>query len=263
MSIVLHRPDVLPRLGWAHATAFDRDLLNAVRRVEFPQEPVANKPRTGGLWCSPLVCRLDTVMGSVWTVAKERYATDWSLWEITPDPDARVLRVDSLQDLFAAIEVWGDRRTPVFPDGARLLFRRRAGGPLSLDWAALAGDVDVFWLTERGCAETGDLNFEAPRLWGWDVPTALLLTDRFQVGGAALPVLSVSQRHELVAGAVRSIMTQVCAHDPVLRMDAQMAETLRDMLTDVLASHGYDEAFLEGYLARMLSYAAAVSEDPQ
>ena len=157
----------LPAIGYAHGTGHDPALSG-------PQHfrPVGNatagatKP-LGGLWCSP--SHDDGTSG--WT----RFAGDEDLVRerlvvqpVTADPDARIYRIDSHEDLQVFTDAYL-RPSPESPGSDKV----------TVDWPAAADDWDAVHLTKQGRAAThrsGRYN-----LFGWDVETVLFLRPAYRI----------------------------------------------------------------------------------
>lgn len=124
-------------------------------------EPVGNQCWTkphGGLWISPH--REDGTTEWEKHLDRSHYAKPRSVrQQITLDATAKVLRIDSLADLRTALDAY-----PAIDSGGRPV----------LDYEALARDFDAMWVTRRGLNETDGRNGAQPRLYPWDLESAVV-----------------------------------------------------------------------------------------
>lgn len=174
--------DVLPRLGWLSHEQLDPARFEPVQQNPHPSE-LYNKPLNGGLWCAPLVVTAEgEVLGtSFTTVAAEVFGEDRPLTEVIAAPDSRVVVVDSRADARAVTDRWPDRGA-TFEHTVRPL-RRHNPPPSLIDWVAMSGEADVFYLTRRGNHRLRLVpEFDQPRFYGWDAATVLFLNPTFTAG---------------------------------------------------------------------------------
>ena len=127
-------------------------------------EPVINdwvKPH-GGLWTSTYTpdekyCS-DWI---VWCVREEMY--EWvsdSCYILYPNPDAKILTIDSKEDLKRVIDQYH-----IVKNGKKYL-----------DYERISKDFDAIHLTERGQWDTRLLE---PNLYGWDCESTLWFRNKF------------------------------------------------------------------------------------
>jgi len=114
----------------------------------------------GGMWTSTLHYRDDTATSAYvdWCAASGHGLCDGqTLYRLEPDPDCRVLEIDTVLDLRAIVDEYeradlGDARsyTTTFAP---------------VDFEAIAADFDAIRLTANGQRVT---RFSRPGLYGWD-----------------------------------------------------------------------------------------------
>ena len=164
----------LPEIGWS-----GRNLSYERFRPPTPTSTADTytKPRTGGLWCSP-VRRIG--------LGKYTAGTWWSGYaaytEVHPAVNAVVALVDNRQDLLDLIAAFPDRR-PV-PDIERTILGNKSGQ--RVDWPRAAKHIDAVYVTHNGLQASKNRIGEE-HLWGWDVPTVLFLTPAFVPGRVRQP----------------------------------------------------------------------------
>lgn len=153
----------LPPLGWQHTEPLNLDHIQPVTlRPMFPIKP------HGGLWTSPM--RDGKADWTRWCEGERFGAFDAPVTAVIPDRDARVFVIDRHADLLALEAAYPDPQ-PEIPAGIKMW--------PSIDWAAVARDIDAVWLTEAGQWAT---RFSQPGLYGWDCETVFWLNPRLRVG---------------------------------------------------------------------------------
>ena len=180
-----HGPDRLPAIAYAYpaGTALpDPATFRPVLRQ--PPERDLNRPQ-GGLWSSPITARHPNgapaaTAWTVWCNAPERTVRPF-LHEskapydtgvaINPQPEARVYRIDTQDDLNRLVEAY-----PV-PDWT-------FGRPIAPNWEALtAAGTDAVFVSAEGLAANEDRHpLTEPSLYGWDCPSVLWLSPAYQLG---------------------------------------------------------------------------------
>jgi hypothetical protein len=170
----------LPELAWL---GYEKLSRKKWRPVELAPEEFlyVNKPYFSGLWASPLKRSASgRVLGCAWSLREHDDDEPVEITLVHPFRSARVLQVDTAEDLLAAIKRWPDRRLTVSQRDCWLA-RPGRSDYCAIDWVTLARDYDIFWLTPEGVNKAGDPGLPV-NLWGWDVPTALFLQPVFKVG---------------------------------------------------------------------------------
>ena len=105
-----------------------------------------------------------------WCTAEE-FGHYTGLIEVYPDPDARVVRIDTLADLHAVVAAY-----PTEPACHSAL--------VYPDWVAMAADWDGVFLTEAGQWRTRLPRGGGPDLYGWDCESVLWLQPTYRCGEA-------------------------------------------------------------------------------
>jgi hypothetical protein len=107
----------------------------------------------GGLWTSTF--HSNTSEWVEWCESQDFWTTDVRTgWLLTPNPDVRVLKIDSVDDLIKCVERYGIENEDL-------------GGFLTLlDFEKMSQDYDGMWLTSKGQWQT---RFSRPSLYSWDV----------------------------------------------------------------------------------------------
>lgn len=116
------------------------------------------KPR-GGFWTSSY---LGIESGSNWIEFCRSDMPSWiekDWWVVTPEPTARLLQIETLNDLKAIMSVYKSAHDSLF-------------GDMWPDWFAISQDYDGVHLTEEGQWET---RLSVPNLYGWDCESTLWL----------------------------------------------------------------------------------------
>ncbi len=184
----LNSIDVLPRLafisrkerGEADLIKFDKIKNDRIIKMVEDEENdmsklsmlrgtiISNKPISGGLWTSPITddgrCEwLDH------QACNGDFDTDY-MYEVIPDPDCRVLVIDSLDDY--------------------LDFEKK----YYFDFKKVKKDFDVMYVTSKGIRESVYPTMNTYRLgskrepyfyiglYGWDIESALFLRKKFKFG---------------------------------------------------------------------------------
>jgi hypothetical protein len=170
----------LPPLAYAHGDNHDPALTHPdhFRPVVNSDIGASAKPH-GGLWTAPVAeAGPDgTVLRTAWTdwYRDNEYGTDdyaHFLW-IRPRPDARVLLIDTLDDLRAIVAAY-----PAVPARPALDFLRNKYP----DWPALAAaGWDAVFLTDDGQWATRLPLYREPELYTWDCATVLWLRPAYTV----------------------------------------------------------------------------------
>lgn len=183
----------LPRLGWHHSEPFDVVKFEPVTRVPAEYLAMYTKPN-GGLWTTPLNEVAGIVCNS-WVAFHGTRRFDRPLWEIHPQPGAKVFVVDHPDDLADAVRRYPDPRNTIETFDPDVAFRLPDSA--LVDWPAMAQDFDAFYLTTDGVRHLNSpdpmaslTNFRGRRtslgqhLALWDVITVLWLNPAFTVGTA-------------------------------------------------------------------------------
>lgn len=135
--------------------------------------PVRNRPfpwvkpeHDGGLWTS--TWQPGTGSGWIQWCIEESFDCDcdsptFPVWKLTPDPAARVARIDSLADLEALVAAY-PAADPEWRAAGR--FEHHP------DWQRIADDFDAVNLTDAGQWAT---RLTDPGLYGWDCESTLWL----------------------------------------------------------------------------------------
>lgn len=116
-----------------------------------------NKPQSGGLWTSTWVD--DSCAWRDFCVNEMDWG-DFYIWLLEPDPRARILEIDTLDDLKDVLLVYPDPRER----GQSL------GNVAGVNFEAIAESWDGIHLTEEGQWRT---RLSQPNLYGWDVESTL------------------------------------------------------------------------------------------
>jgi hypothetical protein len=109
------------------------------------------KPREGGLWTA----QWDEQHGGGWIqwCMGEQFGVPhdgkWDVWTLTPKPDARVLVIDTYEDLQRVYARWPEAKL----------------GSGYVAWHGIGEQFDGVHLTEAGQYRT---RFSDPSLYGWD-----------------------------------------------------------------------------------------------
>lgn len=176
-------PGELPVLGYAHGPDHYHGHTEPGRFRRPGPDPVvrgAHPQRGAGLWTSPAIEQDDdgTVLETVWSQWWDReYPGDDRYSEhlrIVPEPTARIVLIDSLQDLIALV-----RRYPNPPEASPY-----DDSHLFPDWPRVAADWDAVYLTEDGARATAaedPAEATAPHLDGWDRAAVLWLNPTYSV----------------------------------------------------------------------------------
>jgi hypothetical protein len=133
------------------------------RKKFMPPSGIWVKPKDGGVWSSSFIPRGEFCSGwHEWTQRNEfmKFELD-QCWMLTPDSDARIYQVNTLEDL-----VWLVKNYAVD-------YRET-----DLDWTKIAKDFDAVRLTEGGQWAT---RLTHPNLYGWDAESTVWLKPRFTV----------------------------------------------------------------------------------
>lgn len=148
-----------------------RDLM-VLRPVEEKGVCGWQKPSGGGLWTSTKLP--DGSSGwTAWCLGEEFAGPDFDVWELEPDPSARVYTIDAYADLAALAEAF----PPVCDHHDRpcLPGHRRFGSGVS--WRRVAAEYDAVHLTDEGQWRT---RMSDPHsLYGWDCESTLWFRHRF------------------------------------------------------------------------------------
>jgi hypothetical protein len=156
----------LPRLGWIKKPGerFEPQNWHPIRN-RHQYMPI--KPE-GGLWTAPF--GEDGLTSWQQWCEEEGYDGDWAdrIEVIEPFPDARLVVVESLDDLLSLLDAYS--RDDVEPVVSTIW--------APLDFEKLAADYDGMWLTEGGQCRT---RLSRPSLYGWDCATVLWLQPTFTV----------------------------------------------------------------------------------
>jgi hypothetical protein len=168
----------LPPLAYAHGDQHD-PRLTLPERFRPIQEGKHRfvKPHAGGLWTAPVteVTADGEIVRTAWT--------DWcrdNMWgdddadsrflAVVPQPHARVLLIDTLDDLRAIVDAYPNPVEPYPFVGERYP-----------NWLALASDWDAVYLTDDGQWATRLPPFGMPNLYTWDCATVLWLRPAYTV----------------------------------------------------------------------------------
>jgi hypothetical protein len=124
---------------------------------------------TGGLWTSTKLPSGSSGWIN-WCLGEDFAGPEFDVWELTPDPAARVFTIDSLPDLL-------DLRARFSP----LCDHPRDCAPLrdigaGVSWRRVAEEYDAVRLTEEGQWRT---RMSRPSLYGWDCESTLWFRWRF------------------------------------------------------------------------------------
>ncbi|MFI8932549.1 hypothetical protein ACIG3E_33415 [Streptomyces sp. NPDC053474] len=170
----------LPALAYAHSPGHYHGWTEPERFRPLGPDPVTRgvMPQRGaGLWTSPVLESdpatgevLRTVWSSYWVQAgrdPERYSEHR---RIVPNPDARIVRVNDLEDLRALVQAYPN---PIGLDEDQHRFP---------DWPRLAQDWDAVYLTANGASETARTpDGDEPHLEGWECETVVWLRPAYTV----------------------------------------------------------------------------------
>lgn len=188
MSLPAIPADQLPPLAYAHSDQHDPRLTlpEHFRPVQEGKRRFV-KPHVGGLWTAPVteVAADGSIAATAWTdwcrdnMWDENVGSDSRFLTIAPQPSARVLLIDSLDDLRAIVDAYPNPAEPYPFVGERYP-----------NWLALATDWDAVYLTDEGQWATRMPPFGEPNLYTWDCATVLWLRPAYTVPA-------------LVAGGVR------------------------------------------------------------
>jgi hypothetical protein len=156
----------LPRIAFLGKSAYDPDLVTPIRNVKgFP------KPN-GGTWLSPL----NDDGTTVWTehctkvIRYDAAVRGRRVHPIGLHPEARVLKIDTMEDLRGAVDAYGGQRRD----------EGEWGNQVYPDYEEIARHYDAIWLTNRGMNAT---NKPAPVRRGqdqenlntWEIESVLIL----------------------------------------------------------------------------------------
>lgn len=179
MSLPTIAASALPRIAYSHGLEHDPKLTLPENFRPVRNSQMWPKPEHGGLWTAPV-----TKEGPGGRISRTAW-TDFCSWEgidtgpdaprfleIVPNPDARVLIIDTLADFKAILAVYG---LVGFGPTARLF-------PEYPNWEHMVADaIDAVYLTDMGQAETRLPASGDPSLYGWDVATVLWIRPTYQV----------------------------------------------------------------------------------
>ncbi|MFI8932520.1 hypothetical protein ACIG3E_33265 [Streptomyces sp. NPDC053474] len=156
--------------GWSEPRTFRPPGRVPLTRGAMPQ-------RGTGLWTSPVRqtnAATGAVLSTVWSSHWEQAGRDPERFSqhvrIVPEPYARIVRVDDLEDLRALVRAYPN---PVGLDEDQHRFP---------DWPRLAQDWDAVYLTANGAAETARTpDSDGPHLEGWKCEAVLWLQRAYTV----------------------------------------------------------------------------------
>lgn len=204
--------EVLPRLGWQGREALSLERFEPVT-LSIGTSDINNKPANGGLFASPMVEIDGECWGTMFTGAGYQvWSEDRPLWEVLPHADARVLVIDTFDDVMNALKRWPDPRSV---EDAMATVLQSSIAPSAFDWVKMSTEVDVFYLTAnaadkvRFSGREGGANF-----YGWDAATALFLNATFTPGGRLESMLSVRERERRSEEAFERMVAKVLAEHP-------------------------------------------------
>jgi hypothetical protein len=167
----------LPRQAYAYPPGHDLSLTQPelFRPVTSRRGWVKPDPGTG-LWTATVTEATPDgrPLRTSWTdwCEAEQFGSYTHLVEVFPAADARVLRIDTLDDLRAVVAA--------FPAEPRI-----PGWAVEYpDWEALATSWDGVWLTDAGQWRTRLPPTDGPNLYGWDCESVLWLQPAYAVGEA-------------------------------------------------------------------------------
>lgn len=116
-----------------------------------------NKP-SGGLWTSPV----KAAEGWRWFCKLEMPNRITNMFvKFRINKHARILKIDSLQNLVDTIDLYRIQGNGIFGD--------------YIDYENLAKDYDAVWLTAKGQWRT---RLTSPSLYGWDVETVFIMNPK-------------------------------------------------------------------------------------
>lgn len=139
----------LPPLGWNAKTRNDKFQPLFVDRPL----PICDIKPMGGLWTSPVTGK--TTAWAKWSRSEGKQCVREHV-VITPDPAAKVFRINTFADLQALIAAF--RREPKATEDARFM-------GFHVDWRTFSATFDALWVTEDGLF---DAHTTTPWL-RWDV----------------------------------------------------------------------------------------------
>lgn len=157
LSHLAIRGEQLPPLAFAHSEAFSHELITPVKNVTWV------KP-AGGLWLSPLTGSGRTAWTDFLTRGgPELYDSDLNCTPMAVAADARILRIDSLDDLREIVSAY-----LFFPEWDLPIFQQL------IDFEKLALDWHGLYLTEAGQWRTRRMDMTMPTLHGWDLESVVI-----------------------------------------------------------------------------------------
>lgn len=172
----------LPRLAYSHSPFHDLALTHPEKFRPVVNSRYSVKPEAGGLWTAP-VTRQDhggKITGTTWTdwCQEEDFGVGryTGFQEIVPNPEARMLRIDSQPDL-ALIMGEYELKTRYISN------LRTLNDWAVLDYERMAEDgLDGIYMTDAGQWET-----RTPpsgwSLYGWDLASVLWIRPSYTVPG--------------------------------------------------------------------------------
>ena len=151
----------LPRIAYLGETAYDPDLAEPIKNIVGFSKP------SGGTWLSPL----NDDGTTAWTehckvIRFDAAVRGRRVHPIGLHPEARVLKIDSMEDLRGAIDTHGG-------------VQREGDTQLRPDFEEIARHYDALWLTRRGMNATwvpsGSTRGAEENLNGWELESVLIL----------------------------------------------------------------------------------------
>lgn len=180
MTLPLIAGSDLPRLAYSHGPDHDAALTHPQKFRPVVNSRYSVKPEAGGLWTAPVTREgpKGEIADTAWTdwCRENDYALDryTGFLEITPNPDARVLRIDSQPDL---TRVMGDYELK----SRNLIGLQSIDHWAVLDYERMAEDGwDAVYLTTEGQWGTR-IPPSGWSLYGWDVETVLWLLPAYTI----------------------------------------------------------------------------------
>jgi hypothetical protein len=178
----------LPLLGWASTERLNPHRVLPLRGDEcYPGKPA------GGLWASPLEPTGTATAWTQWCARQRHDRTFTTLTIIRVAPTARVLVIDSDDDVLALDRAYGSGDPQIPPHTSAW---PRAGDWEELttqrvfDWRTIAADFDAVHVTAGGLDCGGGV---IPRL-RWDVPSVWFPRAAFQIDDVIAMPHTVTRR---------------------------------------------------------------------